>query len=138
MISATLDTSVYIRALYLGGAAASLIGHARAGNLRIDISDPILHETNRVLRDKFGWSPYMLHDAREKLATLGNRVTPTTALDVIKEDPDDNRILECAVAAKSNYIVTGDKDLLRLGQYESTRILTIRDCIQVLAPPKGR
>jgi predicted nucleic acid-binding protein len=81
--------------------------------------------------------PYMLHDAREKLATLGNRVTPTAALDVIKEDPDDNRILECAVAAKSDYIVTEDKDLLRLGQYGNARILTIRDCIQVLAPAKG-
>ncbi len=42
---------------------------------------------------------------------------PTQTLDVIKEDPDDNRILECAAAAKSDYIVTDDKDLLRLGKY---------------------
>jgi predicted nucleic acid-binding protein len=70
LISATLDTSVYIRALHLGGPAASLIGHARAGNIRIDISDAILNETIRVLRDKFQWNGYMLHDARAKLLTL--------------------------------------------------------------------
>ena len=68
MISATIDSSVYIRALHLGGPAALLIGHARAGNIRIDISDPILNETVRVLRDKFGWSGDMLHDARGRLA----------------------------------------------------------------------
>jgi predicted nucleic acid-binding protein len=53
LTSATLDTSVYIRALHFGGPAALLLGHARAGTIRIDISDPLLDETVRVLRDKF-------------------------------------------------------------------------------------
>lgn len=110
MISATIDSSVYIRAL-----AALLIGHARAGNIRIDISDPILNETMRVLRDKFERSGDMLHDARGKLAKLTNRVMPVETVSVIKEDPDDNRILECADAARSDFIVSEDKDLLRLG-----------------------
>jgi hypothetical protein len=43
--SATIDSSVYIRALHLGGPAALLIGHAKAGNIRIDLSDAILTET---------------------------------------------------------------------------------------------
>jgi predicted nucleic acid-binding protein len=55
VISATLDTSVYIRALHFGGPAALILGHARAGNIRIDISEAILAETSRVLRDKFQW-----------------------------------------------------------------------------------
>ena len=71
MISATLDTSVYIRALHFGGPATVIIGHARAGSIRIDISDTIVAETNRVLRDKFQWNGYMLQDAREKLRALG-------------------------------------------------------------------
>jgi hypothetical protein len=53
VISATLDTSVYIRALHFGGPATIIIGHARAGSIRIDISDAIVTKTNRVLRDKF-------------------------------------------------------------------------------------
>jgi uncharacterized protein len=100
-----------------------LIGHARAGNIRIDISDPILSETMRVLRDKFQWNGYMLQDARRKLLSLGNLVSPAEATSVVKEDPDDDRILECAAAARSNFIVTEDKDLLRLGSSVLFRLL---------------
>ena len=76
MISATLDTSVYIRALHFGGPATVILGHARAGRIRIDISDAILTETVRVLRDKFQWHGYMLLDARGKLLALSNHVSP--------------------------------------------------------------
>jgi uncharacterized protein len=130
LISATLDSSVYIRALHFGGPAALLIGHARAGSIRIDISDPILNETMRVLRDKFGWSGESLHDARGKLAGIANRVLPAVVLNVVREDPDDDRILECAAEAKSKFIVSEDKHLLRLRHFGDARIVNIRDFIQ--------
>jgi putative PIN family toxin of toxin-antitoxin system len=132
LISATLDTSVYIRALHLGGPAARLVASARAGNIRIDISDPILNETLRVLRDKFQWNGYMIQDVRGKLLSLGNHVSPTVTLSVIKEDPDDDRILECAATATSDFIVTEDRDLLRLIQFRNSRIVTIRDFLDLL------
>lgn len=135
MIGATIDSSVYIRALHLGGPAALLIGHARAGNIRIDISDAILDETMRVLRDKFEWSGDILHNSRGKLAKITNRVIPTARLSVIKEDPDDNRILECADRAKSDFIVSEDKDLLRLGQFGNARIVSIRDFVKFALTP---
>ncbi len=131
VISATLDTSVYIRALHLGGPATIIIGQARAGIVRIDISDAIVAETNRVLRDKFRWDGYSLQDARERLRALGNHVSPTETLHVIIEDPDDDRILECASTAQSDFIVSEDKDLLRLGQFGNTRIVSIRDFISL-------
>lgn len=136
MISATLDTSVYIRALHFGGPATVIIGHARVGSIRIDISDAIVAETNRVLRDKFRWDGYSLQDAREKLTALGNHVSPAEALHVIKEDPDDDRILECAATAKSDFIVSEDKDLLRLGQFGNARIVSIRDFIKLALTPE--
>jgi putative PIN family toxin of toxin-antitoxin system len=135
VIGATIDSSVYIRALHLGGPAALLIGHARAGNIRIDISDAILDETMRVLRDKFEWSGDILHNSRGKLAKITNRVIPTARLSVIKEDPDDNRILECADRAKSDFIVSEDKDLLRLGQFVNARIVSIRDFVKFALTP---
>jgi hypothetical protein len=57
---------VYLQALHLGGPAASLIGQARAGNMRIDLSGPILDQSMHVLRDKFRWNGYMIQDARAK------------------------------------------------------------------------
>ena len=53
-------------------------------------------------------------------------------LSIIKEDPDDDRILECAVSAGAEYIVTGDKDLLRLKQYDSIRIVNVADFLDVV------
>ena len=61
---------------------------------------------------------------RRSVAGVANRVTPAQTLDVIEEDPDDNRILECAIEAGSDYIVTSDKDLLRLGEYGQIKIVT--------------
>ena len=70
MIGANPDGSVYLQALHLGGPAASPIGHARAGNMRMDLSGPILDETMHVLRDKFQWNGYMIQDARAKRLSL--------------------------------------------------------------------
>ena len=54
---------------------------------------------------------------------FAHMVYPTQTLEAVKDDPDDNRIVECALASGSDCIVTGDKDLLRLGQYQGIRIM---------------
>jgi putative PIN family toxin of toxin-antitoxin system len=132
VLSVTLDTSVYVGTLNSRGFGGRLFGLAQAGSLRIDLSDAILDETIRVLRDKFGWDGYRLHDVRSRLINFTNRVTPTELLDVIKEDPPDNRVLECAVEARSAYIVTWDRDLLRLGTHSGIPILRPGDFLQLV------
>ena len=57
-------------------------------------------------------------------------VAPTQTLNVIAEDPDDDRVLECAVASGSDVIVTGDRDLLRRGSYEGIRIMTVAQFLE--------
>jgi uncharacterized protein len=47
-------------------------------------------------------------------------------LDVIEDDPDDNRVLECALAGEADYMVSGDRHLLKFGSYERIPILTVR------------
>lgn len=51
-------------------------------------------------------------------------------------DPDDNRVLECAVAAGSRYIVSGDRDLLNLGSYAGIPILRVSDFLALLDAPQ--
>ena len=51
-------------------------------------------------------------------------VTPRTRLDIVKEDPSDNRILECALVAKADFIISGDEHLLALGKLEGTMIVS--------------
>lgn len=102
-----------------------LLGHARAGNIRLDLSENILKETTRVLRDKFHWNGHMLNNARSKLLATANFVAPRVELRVITEDPDDNHVLECALEAGSDFIVSEDKDLLRLHRFGNTQIVDI-------------
>jgi predicted nucleic acid-binding protein len=65
-------------------------------------------------------------------------IEPSHTLDVIKEDPDDNRILECAVEAVADVIVSGDKDLHRLGDYRGIRVVTIAEAIDMVIGPGWR
>lgn len=132
MLGVTLDTNIYVSALEFGGLGARLLGMARAGMFRIDVSDAILDEVVTVLRDDFRWDGYRLHFAREQIANMANRVVPPQVFDVIKEDPDDNRILECAVEAKSDLIVSWDKDLLRLGSLGNLRIVTAKEFVEMM------
>lgn len=85
-----------------------------------------------MLARKFRFSAADIAKAREWIRKISRTVTPTVQLDIIKEDPPDNRILECAVSAGADYIVTGDKDVLRLGRYDSIRILTVADFLDVM------
>ena len=57
-------------------------------------------------------------------------MTPQQTLDAVKEDEPDNRILECAVAAGSQFLITADRDLLRLGNYAGISILRPADFLK--------
>jgi len=130
--SATLDTNIYVSALVYQGTPLRLLRLAIDGDLEVAISQPILDETLRVLRKKFGWPEERLRGAETLINGFARRVSPSQTLHVIQEDEPDNRILECAVEAGSEYIVSGDKDLHRLGQYGSARVIKVADMLDVI------
>lgn len=126
MAGVTADTNIYISGIEYGGLPRRFIDLARAGAFRLDISQPILNETLRVLRDKFNYSAVMLSDVEQKIRSITYFVGSSQALSVITADPSDNRILECAVAARSDVIVSGDmRHVLPLGNYEGIPIMTV-------------
>lgn len=96
---------------------------ARLGLLEIDWSDAIINELIGVLRDDFRWDGYRLHFLRARLAEITRRTVPERRIEAVAADADDNMILECAVAGGSSAIITEDKHLLRLGEFEGIRIL---------------
>jgi uncharacterized protein len=134
VIGVTADTNVYISALEFGGLPLQVLTAARQGLIRLDISNPLLDEIDRVMRDKFAWSEDMRRRLTLRLSRFTSLVRPTQTIDAVPEDPDDNRVLECAVAAGSRYIVTGDAVLLRLGEYEGIQILRVGDFIRLINP----
>ena len=104
---------------------------ALEGTISLTVSQHILGEMTGVLARKFYATPEEIAEATRIVLDAARVVAPAVRLDVVAEDPADNRILECAVAAGSQYIVTGDKDLLRLGSYDSIKILTVSGFLKV-------
>ena len=80
---------------------------------------------------KFNWQPEEIAAGRKWITEMARMVKPAVRLDIIKEDAPDNRILECASAAGSDYIMSGDKDLLRLGRYDSIRIVRVAEFLEL-------
>jgi len=101
----TLDTNEFVSALTGGGKALHLLHMAIDGEIDIAISEPIIAETVRVLREKFDWPPYDLAAAQQRLERIGRVLNPTQTLHVIEDEPD-NRILECAAESESGFIVS--------------------------------
>jgi putative PIN family toxin of toxin-antitoxin system len=126
----TLDTNIYISALEFGGEPLLVLDMAIAGEIEVAISGPIVAEIERVLETKFGWQPQDILDAKVLVLTTGKWVEPKQTLDVVKEDPDDNRIVECAVEAGSQSIITHDKDLLRMGSYEGIKMMKVAEFLR--------
>jgi uncharacterized protein len=94
--------------------------------------DDILNEVTRVLSEKFKWPPRAVALARNHIGSFPDKVVPAERLDVVKDDPTDNRILECAQAGKSEYLITRDKHLLKRKSFAPTKIVLAADFLQSL------
>jgi len=125
-----VDTNVIVSALVFGGLPRRIFELVEGGYCELFYAAEIQEETRRVLRDKFGWDEDRLDRYLRTLWSLGKRMVLRHRVNAVREDPDDNRILECALAADADVIVSGDRHLLKLGAYEGITILTPRDFLK--------
>jgi uncharacterized protein len=135
VVGVTADSNIYISALQFGGLPLQFLHAARLGGFQLAVSNDLLEEITRVLREKFLWDEDRLAQALTELADFTLRVNPTQPLRVVEADPDDDRVMECAVAADSQFIVTGDKHLLELGSYGQIQILKVADFLRLMQIP---
>lgn len=98
------DTNIYISALNYGGPPRAFLRLAASGDFRLALSDEIMDEMVETLRRKFLWPQAKVEEIRGTLSRITERVVPTVILDVVKDDPDDNKILECAHAKGADYL----------------------------------
>jgi putative PIN family toxin of toxin-antitoxin system len=117
-----IDTNIYISALNFGGRADDVLALARAGAIEIHISPAIIDEIVGVLARKFGWSAPRIREATRAINEFTILVHPTEQVNLVWEDEADNRILECALAAGADTIITGDHHLLQLERFRGIPI----------------
>jgi uncharacterized protein len=132
-LKVVLDTNVYIsmftqpdRPIY------QIWQQAVRRRYHLLISRAILDEVADVLRTDFGWNDRAIVQHLKLLVRVGEIITPRITLNVIPEDPDDDRILECAVDGRANPIVSGDRHLRRLQAYEGIPIVRPADFLRSL------
>jgi putative PIN family toxin of toxin-antitoxin system len=118
----TPDANVYISALIWDGEPEQLLEMALARKVRLFISDAIMGEVMEVLAEKFNHSPKRLALEKEYLSKCTVRCVPKIKLNGVKDDHDDNKIIECAVHSRSEAIITNDGDLLRMKSYKGIRM----------------
>lgn len=122
-----LDTNVIVSALHFPRSRlARILTLIQAGRIDLSISEFILAEVEGVLVSKFDWTKDSAREAREVIRSLAADVLdPKESISVVKGSDADNRILECAVEAKANFLITGDKEhLLPLETFQGVRIVS--------------
>ena len=126
-----LDTNVIISAILFGGKPRKVLDLVISGTVDCTLSLAILDELRDVLqRPKLGFPPDLCLHIAEELHGVCDIISPSLNLHVIRSDPDDNCILECAVEASADYIVSGDPHLLELGAFERIAILSPADYLK--------
>jgi putative PIN family toxin of toxin-antitoxin system len=131
-----LDTNVVVSALLWDGVPRRLLRVGRAEDVAFCSSSPLIAELTDVLsRPKFKkkiaaslLTVDQLVDLYVELVALV-RPAPTSRL---APDPDDDVVIGTALAAKADYLVTGDKGLLSVEAYEGGRIVTVSEALQVV------
>jgi putative PIN family toxin of toxin-antitoxin system len=120
------DSNIFVSAIRFGGRPAVFLQAAEDGLFVLVVSETILAEVGEVLSRKFEWSDDRVAVSLRRIRAITSVIAPDLALTAC-EDPDDDRILEAAVAGNAKYIVSGDKHLLRMGSFRGIEIVRVRD-----------
>jgi putative PIN family toxin of toxin-antitoxin system len=131
-VRVVFDTNIYISALAIpGGNAEDAYLEAVRGTFKLFTSVAILTETARVLQMKFDWEEDKVRKAIQGISQTATVLRPRPSLQVLDDEPD-NRILECAIAAQVEVVVSGDRHLLALKQHAGITMISLSDFLTML------
>lgn len=127
-----IDTNVVASAIFFGGKPKEIIDSVMTNQIDAYASAEILEEyseTVEYLKDKFpGKRPKVpLIDIEGKC-----RVINVSTKVNIYRDPDDNKFIECAIDSKCYYVISGDKDLLTVKEYDCIEIVTVAEFLEII------
>lgn len=131
-MKAVFDTNVFVSAfLFPGSQAEQAFLLTQRRKVESFSSLPILTETARILREKFDQSEEDITAVLKMISRTATIVRPLRKITVLRDLPD-NRILECAVTAQADLVVTGDNHLLKLKEFEGIPILRLADFLRTV------
>jgi putative PIN family toxin of toxin-antitoxin system len=127
------DTNILVSALLFGGTSEQVFLAGLRGEIQLLTSLSLLKEFERVLKEKFKLSTDLVREIIEEVREVAEIVEVSSDIKAISYPDEDNRVLECAVDGKADFIVTGDtKHILPLKEYGGIRILTPSELLKHL------
>jgi uncharacterized protein len=139
MAKAVLDSTVLVSAfLTKAGPSRELLHEAQAGAFSICVAEEILDETQRVLleypriRKRYRYSDEAVTDYINLLRVVAQVIAKLPKIKAVVRDPNDDMIIACGVKAKAQYIVSRDKDLLDLENYEQISMISPEAFLKLL------
>lgn len=120
--TATLSTTPYF-----------LLESWRRGDYVLVTSPLIIEEVNEVLQrpeKNFSITKEEIEGIIETLATKAFVTPGTLEVDIVENDPDDNKFIACAIEGSASHIISGDKDLLSIGEYQGIKIVKAREFLE--------
>jgi len=133
MLKVVLDTNVIVSGLnFPTSNLAKILLLVASGEIANFTSRHIVNETRRILIDKFFWTGEKVEAVEGWLKTFSKLVDPKNRISVIDDDPD-NRILECAVEGRADFIISGDRHLTNLKNFQGIKIIAPSTFLALIA-----
>ena len=119
------DTNVLVSATLSRGKPYTVLELAERGDIDSVTSPDIIDELEDVLsRERLPFESEQIDKFVEKILSMSELVTPEMDLEAVEDDPDDDKVLECAVAGNADYIVSDDSHLLDIEEYRGVEIVS--------------
>jgi putative PIN family toxin of toxin-antitoxin system len=132
-IKAVLDTNVVISGIFWKGAPFEILEAWQNRRFLLVISPPILDEYRRVLDEMTKHRPIpVLRSILEIIELHSEMVTPARFPKSVCSDPDDDKFLEAALAARADYVVSGDAALLKIKDHQGIQIVRPRQFLALM------
>lgn len=134
MLKAVIDTNVFISGVLTesGNSSIAIKAWKRTRKYQIFISEEIIQEILKVMSRL--QVPYdIINEWDQTIRKNALIVFPQRDICAVKDDPSDNKFIECAVQAEADYIVTGDKHLKNLNTFEGIKVINVKKFLDILA-----
>jgi putative PIN family toxin of toxin-antitoxin system len=135
-ITAVFDTNILFSATGWRGNPFQCVERARAGEIQAVTCPELVEELAEKLELRLHFSAEQVAETVADYLGFLRVVQIPKVLNAVPRDPEDNRVLECAIEGQAQYVVSGDNDLLVLKDFRGIQIVRASDFLKVLADPK--
>ena len=134
MVKVVYDTNIIISAVIAKGRPYLLLQLAYNDKLDLFISPDLLREYEEVIkRPKFKISKADISGTLNLIKAHSKMVIPKIKVDEIPKDQADNKVLECALAAKADYLITGNKNHFTFSEFKGIKVLSPAEFTEVIS-----